>query len=162
MDISRDVKCVKEDFGTSHLHCLNKPNVSEPRIAKCLAYCTRLAHHSLSSINFKANQENIWAHVKRLFEISRKVDKGEMLTEEERELSERDGDKSLEELEDELGLVETPPFEEFVKQVAAFGEMCVKEAEKQTKASAEAQRDVIEKAKMKDAEEDSHVIIRDT
>lgn len=70
-----------------------------------MADYTCLAHRLLSTINFTQNQENIWAHVKRLIEISKKEGKGEMLTDEERELNGRDGGKSLGELEDELGLV---------------------------------------------------------
>lgn len=66
--------------------------------------------------------------------ILAKIRRGEQLTEEEKELSERDGDKSMTELEYELSLVQTPSFERFVMQVATFTKLCVEEAENQTEA----------------------------
>lgn len=126
-----------------HFHCLNKPSLNNPSIIRCLADYNRLAHVLLSALDTKENQENIRAHCRKIGAILAKIRRGEQLTEEEKELSERDGDKSMTELEYELGLVQTPSFGRFVMQVAAFTKLCVEEAEKQ-----------IEVEKMKGKEEE--------
>lgn len=57
-----------------------------------------------------------------------------MLTKEEKELSERDEDKSVSDLENELRLVQTPTFERFAMQISVFARFCVDECERQIEA----------------------------
>ena len=152
--ISRDIARLRKDFAILHFHCLNKPSFNSPSIIKCLANHSRLAHGLLCAIDTKENQENIWAHCKRIGAILRKVRRGEALTEEEKELSERDGDKSMSELEYELGLVQTSSFERFVMQVAAYTKLCVEEVGKQIEAEKMKDRGVEEDKKEKKEEED--------
>ena len=150
--ISRDIARLRKHFANLHFHCLNKPSFNSPSIIKCLADYSRLAHGLLCALDSKENQENIWAHCKRIGAILGKVRRREALTEEEKELSERDGDKSMSELEYELGLVRTPSFEEFVIQVAAYTKLCVEEAEKQIEA--EKMKDEKEEKKEEEDDED--------
>ena len=140
-DIRRDICRLRKDFGILHFHCLNRPSPARgppsAAIVSCLASYTRLAHSLRSKLDAKENQSNIFTHVKRIMEIAKKESNGERLTQEERDLNERDGDKSMSELEDELGLKQTPDLVRFVIHVAAFGKLCVEEAERQAEAQKE-------------------------
>lgn len=141
-DIPRDICRLRKDFGILHFHCLNRSSYpvtgpSSAAIVSCLASYTRLAHSLRSKLDAKENQHNIFTHVKRIMEIAKKESNGEELTQEEKDLNERDGDKSMSELEDELGLKQTPDLERFVIHVAAFAELCINEAERQAEAQTE-------------------------
>lgn len=89
----------------------------------------------------KENQKNIFTHVKRIMDIAKKESNGERLTQEENFLNERDGNKPISELEDELALKHTPDLEIFVIHVATFARLCVDEAERQAKAQKEKEKE---------------------
>ena len=114
----------------------------------------------------KENQNNIFTHVKRIMDIAKKESNGERLTQEEKDLNERDGDKSISELEDELGLKHTPDLERFVIHVATFARLCAEEAERQAKAEKEKEKEESKeddkRGEEKGEEEDSNSTIKAT
>ena len=158
-----DIAYLRKDFGILHFHCMNNPSFSNPSIIKCLADYARLSHRLLSALDTFQNQENIRAHCKKIGAILGIVRRGELLTQEEKELSKRDGNKSMSELEDEVCLVQTPSFDRFVIKVAAFAKLCAEEAERQSRVALEAEKGEVEKEdEDEDEEGDSNSTIKAT